>query len=88
MPTATNEELLKRFFGARVKLITLSTPRLELEQPTTPASPPLVIEKNKLLIVHFMRGRIRLLFHYEPSLVSLIKSFPGPADVASALGPS
>jgi hypothetical protein len=77
-PTAKNEELLKRFFGNRLELITLTVPGLEIEQASEPASPPLAIEKNKLLIIHFMRGRILLLFHYEPALISLIKNFPFP----------
>ena len=34
------------------------------------------LEKNTLLMVHYMRGRMRLLFCYDASLVSLIKTFP------------
>jgi site-specific recombinase XerD len=74
-PTAQNEELLKRFFGSRLEILQLSPAQLEA-QPAAPAPIVPVLEKNKLLLVHYMKGRIRLLFCYEPSLVALIKTLP------------
>jgi site-specific recombinase XerD len=47
---------------------------LPAENPLPVSSPS--VENNTLLLVHYMRGRMRLLFRFDASLVALIKSFP------------
>ncbi len=76
-PTVHNQELLKHFFGSRLELLRLSPAQAEV-QPLSPApiTAAPILEKNKLLIVHYMKGRIRLLFCYEPSLVRLVNTLP------------
>jgi site-specific recombinase XerD len=77
-----NRQLIKDYFGTRLQ--ELSAPKPELAPATTLPAPPKdassaplpAVEKNTLLIVHYMSGRARLLFRYELSLVQLIKTLP------------
>lgn len=45
------------------------------KRPSLPAPFP-IVDKNKLIVVHYKQGRVRLIFRFEASLVTLIKSFP------------
>jgi hypothetical protein len=76
-PTPTNQELIRRFFGTRLEEVHLPTVDIEENKPKK-VVPALIVKKDTLLIIHFMKGRVRLIFPYEPALVKLIKTFPFP----------
>ncbi len=77
-----NRQLIKEYFGARLQelsgpkpqAVPAASPEVFSTASLAPALP--AVEKNTLLVVHYMSGRARLLFRYEPSLVELIKTLP------------
>ncbi|QHT65667.1 tyrosine-type recombinase/integrase [Rhodocytophaga rosea] len=105
--TPINQDLIYRYFGARLQQIDLDLPqevptlvdstaevskgnlieKQSLGQDSSPSwkdnkrgpslpAPFPVVDKNKLIVVHYKQGRVRLIFRFEPSLVTLVKSFP------------
>ncbi len=80
--SAKNRQLIQEYFGSRLQ--ELDTPKPEAVPATGNAALPKdplpvpfpTVEPSTLLMVHYMKGRARLIFRYEPMLVALIKTFP------------
>ncbi len=71
--TDTNLALIRNYFKGRIQEIQAPLPGSTAIQ----APPPKQRFPDKLLqIVHYRRGRMRLLFHYHKELIGLIKKLP------------
>jgi site-specific recombinase XerD len=83
-----NKELIYAYFGNRLREVIIEKPGTPTAvrthagtageagvQPPQPACLP-VVKPDTLLIAHYMTGRVRLIFRFASSLVTLIKTFP------------
>ncbi len=75
-----NKEFIQRYFGVRLQEMALPdseglSARVGQEKPVNSAPYP-EIAKNTLLIVHYQRGRVRLIFRYHAGLMTLVRSLP------------
>jgi site-specific recombinase XerD len=82
-----NCNLIRTYFGTRLEELVFTAQKRVDEavsggasvgvEATQPAPAPFpMVKKDTLLLVPYMKGRIRLIFRYDPALITLIKSFP------------